>query len=311
MGIFSERCGERLIGILSAIWFDQCLDVFNQLLRPMEAQLVIDLIWCNEWVFLLSCKWSCSWWYHVALGNRRSVMYNDQFSSRNLWCDKFHVSPSVCWTDCRRNTIDGLPRKISKWGSRSILVVPNRLIIEQAYVIYAHQSAMPLYYCKFPSTYLKEVISTGFPSVEVELCRTKRYEMSEPEDRGAFWVILIALLRKIEDGKVRTGYTHGISLTIPYEKMYSSRLLNTNVLGRYDGRYGDICSKFDHRNDAFRVIKNPRYDHHPELSRPNQGIVTVQAVPAVFPFTEESRHSFPVQIKKSIPSETRSRKTQS
>ena len=67
---------------------------------------------------------------------------------------------------------------------------------------------MRLYYCKFPDNYLKEVYESGWPSMKVVLQRTAPYEMLNPEDRVAFFDVLVALVRKLTAGEVMTGYMY-------------------------------------------------------------------------------------------------------
>jgi len=67
---------------------------------------------------------------------------------------------------------------------------------------------MRLYYCKFPENYLKEVYETGWPSTDVTLQRTAPYEMLNPQDRVAFFDVLVALVRKLSAGNVMTGYLY-------------------------------------------------------------------------------------------------------
>jgi hypothetical protein len=71
---------------------------------------------------------------------------------------------------------------------------------------------------------LEEIYLTGQPTKGITVRRTRGYEMLDPSDRGAFFEIVVGLLRAISAGDVRTGYVwaglpnnliHGV-LTPPY-----------------------------------------------------------------------------------------------
>ena len=65
---------------------------------------------------------------------------------------------------------------------------------------------MRLYYCKFSVTYLKNVYYHGWPHPEEKLGlqRSKAYDMLEPNERVEFFDIMVALIRKVLAGQVRT-----------------------------------------------------------------------------------------------------------
>jgi len=55
---------------------------------------------------------------------------------------------------------------------------------------------------------LKEVYYNGRPSMDVFLQRTAPYEMLKPEDRVAFFDVLVALISKLAAGEIMTGFMY-------------------------------------------------------------------------------------------------------
>jgi hypothetical protein len=53
---------------------------------------------------------------------------------------------------------------------------------------------------------LEEIYSTGQPTKGITVTRTRGYEMLDPTDRGAFFELVVGLLRAISAGDVKTGY---------------------------------------------------------------------------------------------------------
>lgn len=58
----------------------------------------------------------------------------------------------------------------------------------------------------FPDGYLKQVYENGWPSINLQFERTPAYEMLDPDQRVAFFDVILALVRKTIAGEVKTGY---------------------------------------------------------------------------------------------------------
>jgi hypothetical protein len=73
-------------------------------------------------------------------------------------------------------------------------------------VINIYQSSFRIFQATFPKEYLEEIYLTGNPTKDIIVKRTRGYEMLDPADRGAFFEVVVGLLRAISAGVVRTGY---------------------------------------------------------------------------------------------------------
>ena len=72
--------------------------------------------------------------------------------------------------------------------------------------MHGYHSEMRLYYCCFPNGYLREVYDDGWPKSSLVIKRTAAYEMLDPTQRVAFFDVVVALIRKVIAGEVKTGY---------------------------------------------------------------------------------------------------------
>ena len=66
---------------------------------------------------------------------------------------------------------------------------------------------MRLFHASFPASYISAILETGEPDQDLNVRKTRGYEMLEPSDRAAFMDVLVALFRKFEAGEVKTGFT--------------------------------------------------------------------------------------------------------
>jgi hypothetical protein len=58
-----------------------------------------------------------------------------------------------------------------------------------------------LYHCKFPIHYLKDIYDTGFSNTKVDLQCTPMYNFCEPEERGQWCDIFVALVEYLRSGE--------------------------------------------------------------------------------------------------------------
>ena len=76
-------------------------------------------------------------------------------------------------------------------------------------MIHAYHSQMRLFHASFPASYISAILATGEPDQDLNVRKTRGYEMLEPSDRAAFMDVLVALFRKFEAGEVKTGFSWG------------------------------------------------------------------------------------------------------
>jgi len=74
------------------------------------------------------------------------------------------------------------------------------------YLIHGYHSQLRLYHCTFPPSYLHETYHLGWPTSPLILHRTRAYEMLIPSERVEFFDVVVALVRRVVAGDVRTGY---------------------------------------------------------------------------------------------------------
>jgi hypothetical protein len=72
--------------------------------------------------------------------------------------------------------------------------------------VHGYHSEMRLYHCRFPDGYLREVYYDGRPKSSLVIERTAAFEMLDPTQRVAFFDVMVALIRKVIAGEVKTGY---------------------------------------------------------------------------------------------------------
>jgi hypothetical protein len=84
------------------------------------------------------------------------------------------------------------------------------------YLIHGYHSELRLYHAVFPPGYLHDVYHLGWPTAQLPLQKTRAYEMLVPRDRVDFFDVVVALVRKVVNGDVRTGY-FGLSLSSPMQ----------------------------------------------------------------------------------------------
>jgi len=90
---------------------------------------------------------------------------------------------------------------------------------------------MRLYYCHFPDGYLRQVYYNGWPETEVRLYRSPPYEMLNVDQRVAFFDVMVALIRKVVAGQVKTAYMHKDFPNNPALK-YGNQVLSYNRIVR-------------------------------------------------------------------------------
>jgi len=88
-------------------------------------------------------------------------------------------------------------------------VLPFALFeLTQAFVIYIKHASFQLYHCTFSQRYLRSLYENGKPDDEdhVFLNRTKFYNFAEPEERGEWFDIFVALIQYLVSGESKAGF---------------------------------------------------------------------------------------------------------
>jgi len=78
--------------------------------------------------------------------------------------------------------------------------------LRKAYVIYIKHASFQLYHCAFPQRYLRALYENGKPDDEIVLNRTKFYNFAEPEERGEWFDVFVALIQYLVSGESKAGF---------------------------------------------------------------------------------------------------------
>ena len=75
-------------------------------------------------------------------------------------------------------------------------------------MIYIKHASFQLYHCTFPQRYLRALYENGKPDDEdqVILNRTKFYNFAEPEERGEWFDVFVALILYLVSGESKAGF---------------------------------------------------------------------------------------------------------
>src|SRR5271170_3716541 len=72
--------------------------------------------------------------------------------------------------------------------------------------MFIFHTSFQLYHCKFPMHYLKDIYDTGLSNTKVELKCTPMYDFCEPEKRGQWCDIFVALVEYLRSGESKVQW---------------------------------------------------------------------------------------------------------
>jgi hypothetical protein len=67
-------------------------------------------------------------------------------------------------------------------------------------------TSFQLYHCKFPKNYLQDIYDTGFSNTKVNLECTPMYDLRDPEERGQWCDIFVALVECLRSGESKVQW---------------------------------------------------------------------------------------------------------
>ena len=87
-----------------------------------------------------------------------------------------------------------------------LLHVPLTVANFQAFAIFITHTSFRLYHALFPKSYLQSLHDTGSVHQEVQLSASRLYDMCDPDERGHWLDVLIAMVEYLRSGENKVGY---------------------------------------------------------------------------------------------------------
>ena len=75
----------------------------------------------------------------------------------------------------------------------------------QAFAIFITHTSFRLYHAFFPKTYLQSLHDTGFVHQEIQLSASKLFDVCDPDERGQWLDVLIAMVEYLRSGESKVG----------------------------------------------------------------------------------------------------------
>jgi hypothetical protein len=76
----------------------------------------------------------------------------------------------------------------------------------QAFAIFITHTSFRLYHAFFPKSYLQSLQATGSVHQEIQLSASRLYDMCDPDERGQWLDVLIAMVEYLRSGESKVGY---------------------------------------------------------------------------------------------------------
>ena len=106
-----------------------------------------------------------------------------------------------CWRGYVTRSSIGIPiRRYPQPLSRCFTVANF-----QAFAIFITHTSFRLYHAFFPKSYLQSLHDTGSVHQEIQLSASRLYDMCDPDERGQWLDVLIAMIEYLRSGESKVG----------------------------------------------------------------------------------------------------------